>query len=448
MIVKSFLERFSKYSSDRALVWNDQEYTYADILIAIKTAEDFFDHNKIADGSVLSWVPDYSPMDVGLLFAGLKRHMIMTLHFADIKSFVESDFALARDNNNSWKIEKTNLDFTAHPLVKELKAQKTAGYVVLSSGSTGKPKAILHRFSAILEVYRQEKKSRSILGFMPMAQIGGLYALLYCLSGGGSHISVQRRTPDEIARHIEKYKAEMLACTPSFIRLLYFSEVWKRYDLSSLEQVNYGTEPMPAATIKAITAELPNIKFRQKFGMSEIGVVAAETESSDSPYLRFDKSFCDYRFVNNFLEVKAPTSMLGYISGSSDQTYFTDDGWIRTGDLVEQKGDWFRVLGRETEMINVGGRKVVPLEVESYLMQIPGFVEVIVEAEENAFMGQVVKATIFTDLTNSEEELRQQIRDHFLNLNIESYKTPVRMLFKPSDQIPKTNKKQRKSIKV
>ena len=133
MIVKSFLERFSKYSKDRALVWNDQEYTYADILVAIKTAEEFFDENKISDGSVLSWVPDYSPMDVGLLFAGLKRHMIMTLHFADIKGFVESEFSLVRDSNNSWMIEKANLDFIAHPLVKELKAQKAAGYVVLSS---------------------------------------------------------------------------------------------------------------------------------------------------------------------------------------------------------------------------------------------------------------------------------------------------------------------------
>lgn len=53
--------------------------------------------------------------------------------------------------------------------------------------------------------------------------------------------------------------------------------------------------------------------------------------------------------------------MLGYLNAASP---FTDDGWFKTGDEVEQDGEWLRILGRRSEIINVGGEKVSPAEIE------------------------------------------------------------------------------------
>ena len=83
--------------------------------------------------------------------------------------------------------------------------------------------------------------------------------------------------------------------------------------------------------------------------------------------------------------------MLGYLNAPSP---FTDDGWFNTGDKVEVDGDYFRILGRQSEIINVGGQKVYPAQVESVVQEMPEVAEVSVYGEKNAIMGQIVCAAI------------------------------------------------------
>ena len=75
------------------------------------------------------------------------------------------------------------------------------------------------------------------------------------------------------------------------------------------------------------------------------------------------------RVVDGLLEIKARSAMLGYLNAASP---FTDDGWFKTGDRVEVDGEYFRILGRSSEVINVGGSKVDPVEVEDALLQMDG----------------------------------------------------------------------------
>ena len=93
--------------------------------------------------------------------------------------------------------------------------------------------------------------------------------------------------------------------------------------------------------------------------------------------------------VDGLLEIKAQSAMLGYLNAPSP---FTEDGWFITGDAVEVDGEYFRILGRQSEMINVGGEKVYPAEVESVLQLMDGVEEVMVNGEENAITGQIVRA--------------------------------------------------------
>lgn len=71
--------------------------------------------------------------------------------------------------------------------------------------------------------------------------------------------------------------------------------------------------------------------------------------------------------------------MLGYLNAPSP---FTDDGWFITGDSVEVNGEYLKILGRKSELINVGGEKVYPQEVENIILELGNVREVTVYGEK------------------------------------------------------------------
>jgi len=116
--------------------------------------------------------------------------------------------------------------------------------------------------------------------------------------------------------------------------------------------------------------------------------------------------------------------MLGYLNAPSP---FTEDGWFRTGDAVAIDGEFVRILGRTSEIINVGGQKVYPAEVESVLQQIPGVTDVVVTGEPNALTGQLVCAAVklATEETIASFSLRMRklAREH-----LPSYMVPQKVV--------------------
>ena len=84
---------------------------------------------------------------------------------------------------------------------------------------------------------------------------------------------------------------------------------------------------------------------------------------------------------------------MGYINHSNES--FTSDGWFKTGDLVEEGSEgYIKVVGRTKEVINVGGEKVMPAEVESIILELPWVKDCVVKGQQNAITGQMVIAEI------------------------------------------------------
>ena len=116
--------------------------------------------------------------------------------------------------------------------------------------------------------------------------------------------------------------------------------------------------------------------------------------------------------------------MLGYLNAPSP---FTDDGWFNTGDKVEVDGDYFRILGRQSDIINVGGQKVYPAQVESVVQEMPEVAEVSVYGEKNAIMGQIRLRRRFgfgNHVTRG--EFHQKLRQ-FCRLAPSEFQIPVRI---------------------
>jgi acyl-CoA synthetase (AMP-forming)/AMP-acid ligase II len=127
--------------------------------------------------------------------------------------------------------------------------------------------------------------------------------------------------------------------------------------------------------------------------------------------------------VDGLLEIKARSAMLGYLNAPSP---FTSDGWFMTGDAVEVDGEYFRILGRKSEIINVGGEKVYPAEVESVIQLMPGVKEVSVVGEANAMTGQIVVARVRLSSSESLSDFRRRMRAHCAPL-LARYKIPQKV---------------------
>jgi acyl-CoA synthetase (AMP-forming)/AMP-acid ligase II len=113
--------------------------------------------------------------------------------------------------------------------------------------------------------------------------------------------------------------------------------------------------------------------------------------------------------------------MLGYLNAPSP---FDPDGWFNTQDLVEVDGDFIRILGRKSEVINVGGEKVHPTEVEDVLLQLDNVRDVTVSAKQNPVTGQVVAATITLRTPEEPEAFKRRVRK-FCGARLARYKTPA-----------------------
>ena len=182
---------------------------------------------------------------------------------------------------------------------------------------------------------------------------------------------------------------------------------------------------MPTATLTGLRAAFPNVDLRQTYGLIELGVLRAKSLSSDSLWVKVGGEGYDVRVVDGILHIKADSAMLGYLNAPSP---FTDDGYFVTGDRVELNGEYLRILGRESELINVGGQKVFPAEVEGVLLGCDIVEEAVVYGERHPLTGKIVCADVQLRAMHDEAEARRIIK-RFCAEHLEPFKVPVKLRF-------------------
>lgn len=428
MHIDFFLERFCANSENEAMIWHDKVYTYHDILSYIEQDREKL-KESISSPMVVSIEADFSPhaaallltlIDLGCVIVPLTESVASKKgEFKDIAQ-VEATVILHEDDSFSFQTENRRAD---HEIIQKLKRENHPGLILFSSGSTGKSKAAVHDFLPLLEKFKVPRKCMRMMTFLLFDHIGGINTLLYVLSNTGCIITLDSRQPEAVCRNIEKYHAEVLPTSPSFINLLLLSEAYKSYNVSSLKMVTYGTEAMPESTLKRFHDIFPNVKLLQTYGLSEIGIMRSKSLSSDSLWVKIGGEDFQTRVVDGLLEVRAKSAMLGYLNAPSP---FTEDGWFRTGDEVLVDGEYFRILGRRSEMINVGGQKVFPAEVESVIQEMDGVEDVVVSGEVNPMLGNIVKARVKIAGNESLADFKKRLR-LFCKNRLESYKIPQKV---------------------
>jgi acyl-CoA synthetase (AMP-forming)/AMP-acid ligase II len=281
----------------------------------------------------------------------------------------------------------------------------------------------VHDLVQLLRKFETPRHAYRTLVFLQMDHIGGVNTLLYTLSNGGMVVVASERSPAAVCTAIARHRVELLPTSPTFLNLLLLSGEHERHDLSSLRLVTYGTEPMPESTLARLAETLPDVQLLQTYGSTELGILRSKSRTRDSLWVRVGGEGYETKVVNGRLWIRAECAMLGYLNAPSP---FDAEGFLDTGDLVIVDGEWIRILGRESEVINVGGSKVHPAEVESVLLGLANVADVSVRGERHPLVGQIVTASILLQSPESPAEFRVRMRQ-YCSTRLPAYKVPARV---------------------
>ena len=429
MFVDLFLARFSEFASRDALVWQDQSFSYGWLRDATKNWIARLDAVGIQPGKVVTLEGDFSPTSVAIFFALVEiGTVIVPLTRAagnkreEFLQISESEVVVEVSPAESVSVLRTGRE-ASHELYRTLRERHHPGLVLFSSGSTGKSKGAVHDLVPLLKKFETPRRAWRTLSFLLYDHIGGLNTMLYTLSNGGCMVTVHDRSAETVLSAIELHRVELLPTSPTFLNLILISGAWEHHDLSSLQLVTYGTEPMPESTLRRFAQRFPHIQLLQTYGLSELGILHSKSRASDSLWVKIGGDGFETRVVDAILQVKAQSAMLGYLNAPSP---FTEDGWFDTRDWVEQDGEYFRILGRDSEIINVGGEKVYPSEVESVIQELENIVEAVVYGAKNPITGNVVCARVTTDKPEEAQAVAIKVKKHCAQ-RLQRFKVPVRV---------------------
>ena len=425
------LERMGEAGRADAMLWQDATWSYADLLELVAEAGRALDTYGLRAGRVVSLEGDYSPRAVAMLLALVDRAAVLVPLTSAVRGERDGFLEIAEVSDrvvtgagDGWQLApRTGGEPPGSELTRRLLEAGHPGLVLFSSGSTGTSKAALHDLTALLEKFKVRRHSLRTLTFLLLDHIGGLNTLFYALSNGGTVVSVERRDPDAVCATIQRHRVELLPTSPTFLNLLLMSEAYRRYDLSSLRRVTYGTEVMPQSTLDRLHQVLQGVELLQTYGLSEVGILRSKSRDSSSLWVKVGGEDFQTRVVDGVLWIRARSAMLGYLNHPSP---FDADGWFNTGDLVKVDGEWLRFLGRRSEVVNVGGQKVYPAEVESVLLEMPGVRDAMVLGERSPITGQVVKARVNLEREEPLADFRRRLRAH-CHERLAPYKVPVKV---------------------
>lgn len=268
--------------------------------------------------------------------------------------------------------------------------------VLMTSGTTGIPKAAGHdldRLAGLIPDERPGPSARWLLTYHP-ASFAGFQVILTALLGGAPLAALA--APDVVAltKLALDFAPTAISGTPTFWRAFLLALAGEGGRVP-LRHATLGGEAADQATLDRIRAHFPDARVTHIYASTEAGAVFAVKDGRagfPADWLASDRAGVGMRVVDGVLQLRSPRRMAGYVSGHA--TPLDEQGWLDTGDLVRIDGDRALFCGRANSVINVGGQKVLPEEVEALILRVPGVVDAHVKGLRNPLTGELVAADL------------------------------------------------------
>lgn len=348
------------------------------------------------------------------------------------------------EGDTSWKtlLTQAQTSYADQPVSQENVSLDDPWIILYTSGTTGTPKGALlpHRqvfFNATnTGIALDLRQDDSTITYTPMFHTGALHVLTTpVLLKGGKIILMEAFDAEQIIQLHEKERCTILFGVPTTFEMLASHPRFNNADLKSVRIALCGGAPCPISLIERYTQR--GITFKQGYGLTEVGPnclnlnpedVVRKAGSAGRPNLTIQVRVLDddgntiKGAGRGELAMGGPCVCLGYWNRpDANKSSFTDDGFFKTGDVVEVDADgYFYIVDRKKDMFISGGENVYPAEVEKVLCDHPNIRAAAVIGIPDVKWGEVGRAYL---------EVRQGILDKeeitaFARERLARYKVP------------------------
>jgi long-chain acyl-CoA synthetase len=346
-------------------------------------------------------------------------------------------------------------DGTVHQSGVDPATYPDSAFVMWTSGTTGTPKPILHGHEQYLELIDRVlrplrakaptgKAPSPNLIPVPLTTNAGLYNVLFGLRAGAPLVLMDGFDPYEFAELVHRFEIRSTVLPPGALTMITDTE--RIDDLSPLRYIRCITAPLSPTAARRFVDRFPDVSVLNGYGQAEIGEVIGWTAADSKQHpdkvgavgrphpgveiriVTGDGVPVDVDVVGE-LWVKPPQKMKSYADGTTPS--LGTDGFWRTGDLARVDPEGFVwIEGRQSDVINRGGNKVFPAQVEEVIRLDPDVAEAVLVGIPDERLGELPVAFIVgTDADPT--RLDQLCRSHLV-----AYKVPAR--FEIVDELPRT----------
>jgi acyl-coenzyme A synthetase/AMP-(fatty) acid ligase len=350
------------------------------------------------------------------------EHLLSVIERAAVTVVVGDDPALAVDG---VRFEQLHLPDAGDDIEPSHKTE----WVLFTSGTTGLPKMVAHTLEGLSGAIQPATQNDIVWGtFYDIRRYGGLQILLRALLGNASLIlSDAAETSADFLARLAEHGVTHLTGTPSHWRRALMSPanaaIAPRY-------IRLSGEIADQAVLDSLKARFPNAAMGHAYASTEAGVGFEVTDGLEG----FPASFIgrpgavEMKVADGTLHIRSPRTASQYVGGGSLLNF----GFVDTGDMIEQRGERFYFVGRTGGIINVGGLKINPEEVEAVINRHPGVRMSRVSGRKSPITGAIVIAdVVLSDVANDNATFKQAILEACRE-KLPAFKVPAMLRFVPT----------------
>jgi acyl-coenzyme A synthetase/AMP-(fatty) acid ligase len=332
------------------------------------------------------------------------------------------------------------------PTTEDTANRASTEWVLVTSGTTGVPKMVVHSLASLTAPLRAPSPAdgATVWGtFYDIRRYGGLQIYLRALLGGAPLVlsNPEESVADHLAR-LSQHGVTHLSGTPSHWRRALMNpaigKIAPRY-------VRLSGEIADQAVLDGLRATFPKAVIGHAYASTEAGVAFDVNDGRagfPADYFAATRDDVEMKIVNGSLRIRSPRTASVYLGTA--QPLADADGFVDTGDIVEQDGGRCFFAGRKGGIINIGGMKVHPEEVEAVINRHPRVRMSLVRGRQNPITGSVVVADVVLSSGQDLESTRQiEVKNDILRFcsnALPRHKVPASISFVPKLDVAATGK--------
>lgn len=465
-IIKALYENSIKYPDRLAVSCSDGDISYKELWEYVNKFASYLKNQGLTTGDTVVMQGMQNTAFVIILFATLLSggvvvpvdKNITNNNLAEIVKSTKSKFIFSKETFTNYTLSGILDIISAVPVAEHIfPAEENISDILYTTGTTGTPEGIIHtnksHYATVENIFSTIKMPDHNIALIaaPLNHSFALRRFYANIVHGSSVILIENIMPlAHFFGLLEKYKVTSIAMNPSALAIILKGSGSKISNYKKqLDYIEFSSSPLKIDLLKEIISMLPDTKMYNIYGSTEAGCM---TGYDNAQYLEQTGNI-GYANVNSdiyildenyniiygygkdnagFLAVKGPIIMQGYLNNQKNTEKVIKNGYYITQDIVYKDEDnFFHLLGRQSDIISIGGLKIAPDEIEDVIKQYPGIVDCACVGKNNDIAGQVpVLFIVVNDKYNG-----AGIHD-FIKVNLEPYKSPKEIHI--IEEIPKT----------